>query len=108
MPSLALLTPEERFHFLRQIYMNAFEPVMEEVLRALMLTQDKDTQAEDIAQFVLFTLAIKGADYHGQEPILRNFLTHFRRLLRRVEKDVPPMFMAFIQALREAAAERPN
>lgn len=101
LPTLAGLPLDQQLELLRGVYTNGINNIMDACLSRMALPEQQEQLLEDAAQFIVFLFAVKMLANRRQEPRLPTLMGHFRKLTKRIEKDVPAGFMEFIRASRE-------
>ncbi len=92
---------EEKLADARLIYMEAINEAVTAAVAEFILPDDQLALCDDAALFMIFTLVIKRAEISGDTIELKSLGPHLKGIIKRLERELPPMLHEFAKAAKE-------
>jgi len=101
-------TLDARLHSAREAYSNAANDILERVALEFQGETPGDAAAQyvvqDFAMFVIFLAAAKMVELAEEPPHRKRFLSAFKYLIKRAEREVPEQIIALARSIQGGRA----
>jgi hypothetical protein len=95
---------ELRLHNAREAYSNGLNDMIEAVAGQFEGEESSQFVVQDFAMFACFLATAKMVELSGMEPFRKHFLSAFKYLMQRIERETPEKLIELARAIQGGRA----
>lgn len=96
---------EEARARVRAAYMQGISDILDASLAEFIMPTDRETIAQDAAQFTVFLMALKIVEARGQPLNRKNLLAAYWPIEKAIKRDLPGMLLDFARSQPAAVVD---